>query len=1200
MIGTYCNFEWQYHTKQLAFVITFAVFLFLGLILTFNFSSGDGGVHTNSPYLITFKFGLISWLVTFVIAAFCNRAVLRDLDSNMSELVLSTSITKKQLIISRFAGVLLSSILVMLAVPLGMMLDFILTSNAAASAASFKLFDYIWPFLVMIMPTVFFISSFLFFISVVTKSHIATYLAAVMLFGMYMFSSTFIGSPLLSGTGSVVASSGIQQLAALVDPYAVSAFLQQTEYWSIQEQNALLVGLSGNFLINRLLWTVSGGALLWLAFKKFNMQKAYVHEKSADKEVVVDSIQLKGIIPSVACKVNDLKSVLSLIKIESNLLIKSKVFWIAMTIWVAFVSAEMLTVIAKFPFSSPALPTTAALIKRFQPDHLPTFGLLMLIFFSGEVFSREKNIGINYILHALPIKSLGFLFAKVVALSVIPVAMITLAIMASMVLQLLNGFYEFDLGVYASLYYFGLIPLAINGAICGFFQIIGNNRYVGLSFSCLFFAVFSADLAIPLGMEHPLFHFEQFLPAPYTKFSGYETSFEAFSAYQLYWLACVTLLLVGASKIWARGNRTPYKNLTLVKLTDFKNISPIPVVATCIALISGSWIFYQTNIAATYQPPSRIVANKIAYERTFAAFQDVPQPAVTAVTAELELMPKGRAYRLAGQMELVNQTSADISRILVGGASFAESEFEIIDAEIVDDNIQHNTAIFELNTPLKPNERTTLNFLVNHQQSGFSNSRPVNTITQSHAFIFLDRYVLPTIGYQKKRTIVRSRLRKEHNLPAMPAMVKPEAAVAVDGSDLERQGNWVTLDLTVAAPDDFTVVAPGKLVGLEKSSKGTIHRFTARQPIRNILPVAAGRYIGTEQIHSGVKTTVYSSPNSLRNVDRIHEAAANAIAYFSEIFGPYPYEELKIVEAPAFAGITIRGFAAPGMLLFGEQSIFSLDIRNLQDDKIFIDHVSRVVAREIARQWWGHSLAPANTDKYEGGGLFLETVARYAELLSLEKHQGRDIMLGWLGVEHDRYLSGRSGLSSPEVPLYRVQDHQNYLSHYKGVMALHALKEALGEGAVNGALREILDKHSYPRRSPVSVDLIAVLKKYAPIQTHSLIDEWFKSVAINEISIKAAQATELENGKYELDLTVAAIKTIVDEVGNSDAGQFAQDINIVVYNANGEMIYEAEHNILQLGSQLTVKLDEKPVEVILDPYLTIIDLNRDNNRISME
>ncbi len=61
--------------------------------------------------------------------------------------------------------------------------------------------------------------------------------------------------------------------AALLDPFGLSAFFEQTQHWTPAERNTQLLALAGNFLLNRLLWT--GGeprAARGAAYRLFRMR----------------------------------------------------------------------------------------------------------------------------------------------------------------------------------------------------------------------------------------------------------------------------------------------------------------------------------------------------------------------------------------------------------------------------------------------------------------------------------------------------------------------------------------------------------------------------------------------------------------------------------------------------------------------------------------------------------------------------------------------------------------------------------------------------------------------------------------------------------------------------------------------------------------------------------------------------------------
>jgi hypothetical protein len=57
--------------------------------------------------------------------------------------------------------------------------------------------------------------------------------------------------------------------AAVLDPFGLSAFFEQTRYWTVAERDARPVTLTGRLLVNRLLWLGVSGAVLAFAYARF-------------------------------------------------------------------------------------------------------------------------------------------------------------------------------------------------------------------------------------------------------------------------------------------------------------------------------------------------------------------------------------------------------------------------------------------------------------------------------------------------------------------------------------------------------------------------------------------------------------------------------------------------------------------------------------------------------------------------------------------------------------------------------------------------------------------------------------------------------------------------------------------------------------------------------------------------------------------
>ena len=78
----------------------------------------------------------------------------------------------------------------------------------------------------------------------------------------------------------------------------------------------------------------------------------------------------------------------------------------------------------------------------------------------------------------------------------------------------------------------------------------------------------------------------------------------------------------------------------------------------------------------------------------------------------------------------------------------------------------------------------------------------------------------------------------------------------------------------------------------------------------------------------------------------------------------------------------------------------------------------------------------------------------------MEHEYGEHMMRRFLKWELDQYLQGRGGEAIEEMPIYRVENQQ-YIHYRKGSIVMYAIKDVLGEEAVNRALRNLIAESAF-------------------------------------------------------------------------------------------------------------------------------------------
>ena len=107
-----------------------------------------------------------------------------------------------------------------------------------------------------------------------------------------------------------------------------------------------------------------------------------------------------------------------------------------------------------------------------------------------------------------------------------------------------------------------------------------------------------------------------------------------------------------------------------------------------------------------------------------------------------------------------------------------------------------------------------------------------------------------------------------------------------------------------------------------------------------------------------------------------------------------------------------------------------------------------MTARDVARQWWEMQLTGAAV---QGRGLIAEGLSQYTAAMVVRQESGEGALRPYLRRRLDAYLSGRSQENEGELPL-GLEEDQPYISRDKGVLALFALQNHIGEDAVNRGL----------------------------------------------------------------------------------------------------------------------------------------------------
>ncbi len=240
-------------------------------------------------------------------------------------------------------------------------------------------------------------------------------------------------------------------------------------------------------------------------------------------------------------------------------------------------------------------------------------------------------------------------------------------------------------------------------------------------------------------------------------------------------------------------------------------------------------------------------------------------------------------------------------------------------------------------------------------------------------------------------------------------------------------------------------------------------------------------------------TNLTGRPSPSRNLELVSATAGQAIEFYSQHFGPYPYGSLVLTQFP---GTVSQGW--PGLIFLSTYAFLSpQELKQLENDSAGRLAAEQVVAHEVAHQWWG-DLVTWNGYRDQW---VMEALANYSALMLLESKDPsafRELMQKYrddlLVKGSDDSVLADAGpvtlglrLSSSKFPgAYQAISYGRgtWLFHMLRTMLRDAEQNSAGRGAKGGdepflrGLREM--RKQYEGRAITTAQLLAIFEAQLP------------------------------------------------------------------------------------------------------------------------
>lgn len=1174
-------FELRYRLNRPATYIYFGLLFFIAFLFiatdVVSIGGGQGNVTINSPYTINQAIVILNLFAAMICSAIMGVPVYRDFDNRFHEILFTSPLTKNAYLIGRFLGSLIITLLVMSAMPLGIMIGSLMPWIDPEQLSPFNLSAYTQPFLTIVLPNTFFMGAIFFMVGSLTRNIFAIYVQGVMFLILYLISNTLTGNL------------DDKLLAALLDPMGINASSEITKFWTPAQRNQFIIPLQGALLYNRLLWIAIGSIIYWAGYKFFKFNTLPLFSSKKKPQVVAEEPLHKLNLPPVQKRFDTnsaLKQFWKIFIFEAKMMYRTPIFMVLVSLGIINAVANIALDTEMYDIST--FPVTGKIIQ-YATDSFQLFFIIIITFYTAELVWRERSNKINQIADSLPVSNQTLLWAKLFGMIGLLAGINLMIIIVCALIQFFSGYSIYEFSVSFKYIYLYILPTQIFMVMFAFFvHALINNKFFGHAVVILTYII---NIALESnGFENNLYRLGS---SPYLTLSdlnGFGHFLAAAQWFNLYWLLIGLLLIVFTGLFWMRGTDTSLAiRLKLCAQRFNKSTAAVVTLLVICAITCGAYTYHQIAHKNLFLQKNESRQFSARMERQFKKYEKLLQPRVVSINNEVDIFPHERGVAMKGQWWLKNIHQKHIDTVVLNlNESFYIKDKKVdlgIPAQLVLGNDSAGVYLYKLQKPLLPGDSMLMNFSYSIYYPALSNSFDNTSIVDNGTF--LNNSIFPIIGYNADLEISSNEDRKKEKLPKRKLSYAITDSSKYNNNYISNDADWIRFETTVSTVEDQIAIAPGYLQKEWKKDGRRYFHYKMDAPILNFYSYLSATYEVKRDRWNDVNIEIYYHKGHEYNIDRMTNSIKESLAYFSSNFSPYQHKQARIIEFPGYSTFA-QSF--PNTIPYSERIGFILDIT----DPKTIDASYYVTAHEIAHQWWAHQVVGCPVD---GMTVFSESMAEYSAMMVMKKRYGRAQMKKFLSYALDNYLGRRGAEREKEQPLLFNQN-QSYIHYSKGCMVMYALQEYIGEEKVNRAAANFIKKYQFKGAPyPNALDFYSCVKAETPDSLHTMLDDLFKRITVYNNTCKSAKYVTTADKKYLVNLELDLNKYYADSLGNEKSVPLNDWIDVGAVDENDSLLFSKRIKVTKNKLNYQFVMNTMPYKVGIDPLNQLIDKDGNDNLV---
>jgi hypothetical protein len=360
-----------------------------------------------------------------------------------------------------------------------------------------------------------------------------------------------------------------------------------------------------------------------------------------------------------------------------------------------------------------------------------------------------------------------------------------------------------------------------------------------------------------------------------------------------------------------------------------------------------------------------------------------------------------------------------------------------------------------------------------------------------------------------------------------------------------------TVEITV--PEGFVVGATGKRIDAARNEEGSITYTHYQEDVHDFAWTACPDFTEYKEsyslknppVHTEIILLIHRSHRNQK--ERYLSSLKNAIEFYSQSYGAYPYPTITLVDPP------LGGFAAGGMEY---PTLFTSMAVSWMPKGVYMTEM--VTIHEFGHNYW-YGIVGSN--EFEEAWLD-EGINSYSEIKALAKYYGENSsMLNIHGVKMSDLLFHRLRvIASPRLDSILKNSWEFYNSatyginvYSKAAFMLLTLENYLGEDVMSEVMRTFFEKWKF--RHPRTQDFVAVAQEVSGQDLGWFFDQYLNSVSKLDYAIHRLRSRQVKKPEGILEPEEEALE-------KSRSGEIQQQKkmyrNEVVVVRKGELIFPQE------------------------------------------